>query len=982
MTVASLGLGLLLAAVASGDETAATTSPPDGGAEPAHEAYDRDGAQRLAHKALARIKDGAWEEAAELLRRAREKDPRNAAITTDNGYALAHLGRREEAERLYRAAIELDPNRFYAYVNLAELWVSDPTRWQRASEMIAFLEKAQETLAADARARAHVELRLAELLRSLGRGAEARPRLQRLTGAAMPAQVRRRAGELLDGVEADGRLRTLADWPAPAVTPADRARLAELGKNPGARDALPAVDALVARWPAWVEARWQRARLLERAGQFDEASADLAIVVQLEPSHARAWRRLGLILSLHGGRFEAERADEALRHALALEPSWTDLRELRQELQAKRERYGRKPVGQRAPAPTAKARQLFQDAQSWIGMEAPEMAPPLLRQALAESPAFVEAAAALYAVERQVPEETVKALWNDGAGLWQLASQVGVLRSREAAALARPWLDRAVELDSQEARFARATLRAAAGDRPGALADLRDYVAAEPAPPRLEEARALRDTLVEPVASDSPEQLVHLQLLADRPGEALLALGGACRAGLPMSSLLALGKVHEFMGQVHAALDCYLQALAGATNLPAERRRPAWERLAAAAATLPAVELTRYDPSLQAAAAAKVPLAALSLARIAEARRRYPEAAGYVRAFLAETDGEEPRRAEALALQARVGKVLEHETETRNLRADRVRALAAAAVVLLVALLVAGRRYRLPLARALRSQPLLFPPLVKAVGQVRHDVLKHRGSALELLGDPGTDRRDVARALCEPSPASAEVAGIYRQLAQTARGLGLRLCRLAREPVFGPLVRDLATAEKLLGRSDPATLPALRALDERLRGAHADRLQDLLRAGPRTEVGAELLSRWIEGLARGPGQPEWCAPSVQLPRPLTSFPVPEAALGSMVGNLLRNAIAAVAGRTDAAVAVRVEDGRDGTGRRTVSLVVADSSPDPLAAEVIEQRPPDRGLGIVRETARTWGGEIVVRGEAAPFTKSVEVRFPAPPEVPR
>ena len=111
------------------------------------------------------------------------------------------------------------------------------------------------------------------------------------------------------------------------------------------------------------------------------------------------------------------------------------------------------------------------------------------------------------------------------------------------------------------------------------------------------------------------------------------------------------------------------------------------------------------------------------------------------------------------------------------------------------------------------------------------------------------------------------------------------------------------------------------------------------------------------------------------------FPLPRATLCSIVSNLLRNALDATAGEPGAAVQLRVEQGRGGTGRRTVSMLVADSSPQRLDGETIENRPPDRGLGIVRETTRAWGGEIVVREEAPPFHKTVGVRFPAPPEAP-
>jgi tetratricopeptide (TPR) repeat protein len=965
MLAASLALPAFAVAVPDG---------PDGGASNAKEAVDRQSASRLSSKALARIKEGAWDEAAELLRSAHEKDPTNAAITTDLGFTLAHLGRSEEAERLYRLAIEQEPGRFYAYANLGELWAADPMRWQRRDETVAFLEKALVTLADDPRAHAHVELRLAELLRSLGRASDARKRLQNLTGPAVSAQVRRRAVELISAVDAEAHSRALEDWPAPEAIPAADRELLDKAGTSDDRAAIGVLDALVARQPAWTEARWRRAQVLERLGQLDEAGADLTVVVQLSPSHARAWRRLGIILAEHGGGFEAERADEALRHALALEPSWSDLRELRRQVAAKRARGARKTAGQRVPEPTPKARQLFQDAQSWMGMEAPEMAPPLLRQALAESPGFVEAAAALYAIEHAMPEATVKALWSDGQGLWQLALAVGALRSHDA--VATPWIDRAVELGVEEARFGRASLRAASGARQAALADLRDYVAAEAAPPRLEEARALRMTLVEAAAPGSPDRLAHLKLAEDRPAEAMTALGGPCRPGLPVDNLLALGKTHEFTGDAKTALACYRQALETKAVLSSEAKQRAWERLAGAVSALPAVEVGAFEAHLEAAAQSKVVLAEFSLARLADTRRQWEAARAHARRFVEQASSDDPRLPEARALQARVKSVLDKEAEQRSLRVERLQIALAFLLAAVASVLVLRRLRHKPLARALRVQPLLFPALVKSIGRIRHDVLKHRTSALELLADPATPREDVAHALLEPTPTSSEVASIYDQLSQEARALGVLLCPLAREPVLGPLAADLKKAELLIRGTDDASA-LLREIDERLRGLHLDRLQTLLRSGPRTTLNAGLLSQWIDSVC---GQrPSVVTPGLYLQGAPIPFPLPQATLGSIVSNLLRNAVAISTGLQAPAVEVRAEQGRDRTGRRTVSLLVADASPVKLDAESIERRPADRGLGIVRDTTRAWGGEIVVRDEAPPFSKSVGVRFPAPPE---
>jgi tetratricopeptide (TPR) repeat protein len=967
------------ALAAGGDAGADTADAGEAGSAGATDSFDRAGAQRLAGKALAKIKEGSWGEAAELLRVAHDKDAKNAAIATDLGYTLTHLGVREEAERLFRQAIELDPRRFYAYVNLAELWSTDPMRWQRRDEMVAFLEKALETLAGDAKASANIELKLAELQRSLGRAADARARLQRLGRATVPVQVRQRATRLMDEVDAEARARALEDWPAPTVAREDRDRLAKAHAMADERGALEILDALVARWPAWHEARWERARVLERLGQLDDASAELTIVVQLAPTHALAWRHLGQILALHGGRFEAERADEALRQALALEPSWADLRELRNQVAAKRTRGGHKSEGESVPEPTARARQLLEDAQSWIGMEAPELAAPLLRQALAESPGFVEAAVALYNLEHAVPATAVKALWNDGAALWRLATQVTALRTREAAALARPWIDRAVELGVQEARFARASLRAAAGDRPGALEDLRNYVAAEPSPPRLEEARALRVTLGAATVADSPERLVHLRLAADKPAEALAALGGSCAVGLPVDNLLALGHVYEYMGDAGRALACYHIAIGSGAQASAAQMQRAWERLGAVAAALPAGELERLRPSLQEAARAGVAPASLALARLDEAHALWPDAEWELRVFFKGASADEPRLAEAREIQQRVRVAMEQERVEQKQRVRRGLALAGGAALIL--LVLAFRRWarRFSLRRALRSQPLLFPALSQAIGKVRHDVIKHRASALELLSDPTTNREDVVRALLEPMPASCEVTGIFEQLVQEARGLGVRLRPLGREPVFGPLVRDLEHVEELLGRNDPRHDAELRVLDQRLRGPHADGLQRLLRSGPRTRLDAGLLLRWIDGVASEPGRPAWVAPGLFLQEAQIAFPMNESTLRSIFSNLLRNAVDAVAQQPSRSVQVRVEQGRDGTGRRTVSLMIVDSSPRTLREEDIEARAADRGLGIVRETARRWGGQIFVRPEPAPFRKAVGVQFSAPPE---
>jgi hypothetical protein len=75
------------------------------------------------------------------------------------------------------------------------------------------------------------------------------------------------------------------------------------------------------------------------------------------------------------------------------------------------------------------------------------------------------------------------------------------------------------------------------------------------------------------------------------------------------------------------------------------------------------------------------------------------------------------------------------------------------------------------------------------------------------------------------------------------------------------------------------------------------------------------------------------------------------------------------------VLVRLEEERDAVGRRLVTLLVADSAPATLALEDIERRDGQRGLGIVRDLVRRWGGHLVVRPERPPLIKAIGASFP-------
>jgi hypothetical protein len=292
-----------------------------------------------------------------------------------------------------------------------------------------------------------------------------------------------------------------------------------------------------------------------------------------------------------------------------------------------------------------------------------------------------------------------------------------------------------------------------------------------------------------------------------------------------------------------------------------------------------------------------------------------------------------------------------------------------------VALIWLRARFRgMTLVRALVRKPDLFPELARAIAEIRHDLLKHRASALGLAGAGGTSREEIARAMNEPVPLSKALTDLYAQLADRARALGITLRPMLREPVMGELARDIFLAERSV--RNQGSNQELLELDRDFREVHTPRLAQLLAAGPRTSVHPSQLAVWIRAVEIEAGQAGWTAPAIMVADLDLTVPVAEPALATIVVNLLRNAATAVRCTENARLLLRVDLDRDVTGRRMVSLLVADSAKGALSLDAIEQRDSQRGLGIVRDLVRRWGGYMTLREEAAPFVKSVGAVFPA------
>jgi tetratricopeptide (TPR) repeat protein len=949
------------------------------------------------------LREGRAAEALPLLEQAQQQNPKDAAVATELGAALLRLGRRAEAEDRLRAAIALDPRRPFAYALLAGLLTDDPRRWDLADETLALLDRGIARARGEV-ARATLQLARVDFLRAVGRTADARSALDLLRPVELPAAQERRLAEVGDRLAADEQLRAREDWPEPPTTDDERSKLARGEERLEAGDprgALATAEMLCEAQRAWRAPRWLRARALEELGRLDEAVRELGILVQLAPSHAPAWRKLGELLAEHGGLLEADRADEALRRALALEPSWTGLWLTRARVALRRGRpadaireltrlsndhsapdaeaerllqlaraqldvqAGATAEPARAAEPTPEARELLRQAQeASASSQGTDAALALLARALDVSPGFVEAAAAWAALRGEIPARTREALWSDGAALVELASQIQRARPAEGAVLAAPLLDRAAELGFAEALYERALVKMARGDRPGALADLTDYAAAAPLPRHLEEARILRAQLVVAPRNDPAELQARERLAEDRPDAALATLGGQCEPGRPGRTLLLLARVREYSGDVAEALACYRAALAAEPG-----SKEALERLARVAARAKDEELEPYAPELRAAAASGIAAAEWALARSALAGARPQDALPHLQSFLGSAAPGEPGLAAARAARERLSRANDAAARAQSRR----RFVGSVAVGVLVLAALAAWLRGSTVARALKSRPRLYPAVARSVAALRHDVLKHRASVLAMARDPAA-RQEVARALLDPEPASRAVAREYERLRQDGRAHGVILRPLRREPAFGNLFRDLAAAEALL-RAGSTRMDRIAAIDARIREVHGPRLAALLRLGPRTRVSARELEGWIRGVEAEVrrGGSGWVSPSILVQGMEVEFPVERDALTTIFTNLLRNAQAAAA--PEGRVLVRLGEERDAAGRSVRVLLVGDSAESDLTLEGIESRESGRGLAIVRDLTREWHGHLVVRPESAPLRKVVGACFP-------
>ena len=859
--------------------------------------------------------------------RAIRATPRSRPIWGSRSASAAGAPRRR---RSCAAPIDKDPRRYYAYVNLADL-----------------LAERSRALGAARRDR--------RLSREGARRAEGRPQ-----GALQPAAAASRASSAPSGAPPRRARGCSRSWRPDAA--AALARAAQARARPARRDrarrararagGLARARAEAASWPrAEVERALDagaRRRPTRRAsgasaerhgalpararaggaGRVDEAMRDLEIAVNLAPSNAEAWRALGRLLAAHGGALELDRADEALRQALTLEPAWSDLRELRAQIarrravvaRARRRRERRRPRSTRARSlPTGRGvdRRRRSDRH---GARSRRTGAGRLARLRGRGGVALRARRARCR-RRPSTRSTTTARgcgrWPTACASWARAARPQD-RGREAAP--RPTATRWSARGSIAPSSWTCRRRGSRGRRParrraiatGALADLVAYVAREPDPEHLAEARALRAGLAEADrrsarrnddARLAPQLLARIRLIEDRPDAALRALGGTCTPGAaagPPAWRSAWSTSTPIAGP--RPRGCY--ELAGAGRRPRRAgpagapRRPPARRASCAPADRALLERGGRRTDVAAACWALARLdgcgrhAQDGAGAGPHARRRWPcprrrrDAAGRP------TAGSRPPRRASEAPQS-----CAPPRSARRVRRRRLRRR--------------GRRWRCrarrcwladaagaagPSRRRCAGAPRSSPRSARAVAELRHDVLKHRAGVLGAVADPQVPRATRSRrALTEPRPTSVVVAGDLRPAGAGGAGRGRRRCgRSAREPVFGALVRDLARAERCWPRArrrggrDELAARSIAACAART-PTRSTRCCRWARAPASTPA---TLSRWIAARRGGRRAARAAAgprPACRWPIWISTFPSSATRWRPIFANLLRNA---------------------------------------------------------------------------------------------
>lgn len=352
-------LSLWVAASAQAAPDGGLVDAPDAGSDPAVLVGMVDDAlARLARsrnkEALVHLRAGEVPEALAAIREALELGAEDPEIVNNAGYLYHQLGNLEEAERLYRKALTLQPDRYVALINLADLITAQVATPERLEEAANRLTRARELRGNNP----SVILRQARVAARRGRFDEAQRFFKERLAAKPPDDaLRLEIGDLHRDFGAEEEAlswyRQITDRGAIGEEAHRHIREVEVARTArkfgwtGPQEEIPAqARSLAARANQLLaegqipEARRLLEQALSEAPQFADARADLGSLLLAEGEVARAELELLRALSVEQGSAEIharlgrlylgqpDRAGEArvfLGRALQMRPDRVDL---------------------------------------------------------------------------------------------------------------------------------------------------------------------------------------------------------------------------------------------------------------------------------------------------------------------------------------------------------------------------------------------------------------------------------------------------------------------------------------------------------------------------------------------------------------------------------------------------------------------------------------------------------------------------------
>ena len=312
---------------------------------------------RLRNQEAIRFNEqGDFPRALEALRAAHNLAPDDAEIINNLAFLLDKLGNHAEAEDFYRLAIKLDPTRYVAHVNLADLLFQKEENEEVLSRVAQLLIRARElkgnrpsVILRQARVAARrgrfqeaerhyreyralseltddKRIEMGDFYRDFGRREEARRWYDQVTG---DGEAARQAAQRLWQLATEQEARRFGWRPHNETVPASARELAARGRIQSTQRDFSQAERLF-REALEVAPQFSRARLglgdvLRDTDRIEEAEVEYLRALALDSRNAEIHVRLGELYLDSGSRRRAGEAALFLSHALQLRPEWSAL---------------------------------------------------------------------------------------------------------------------------------------------------------------------------------------------------------------------------------------------------------------------------------------------------------------------------------------------------------------------------------------------------------------------------------------------------------------------------------------------------------------------------------------------------------------------------------------------------------------------------------------------------------------------------------